>query len=121
MVDLGIILQGLRKQYKLTQADVARKMNVSVGTVARWEGNAAIPSAERLIQLSILYNVPLNYLVGIDTEKSIAIDKLTKRQQNVIYDLVAEFQRKKGVEKSLTAKQHEILGVLLEEFQNRGD
>ena len=78
MFDLGLILQELRNSNNYTQTQVARRLNVSVATVGRWENNYKTPSTEHLIDLSVQYNVSLNYLVGREKEKAIVIERLTK-------------------------------------------
>lgn len=118
MFDLGIVLKNLRTEAGYTQSHVARKLNVSTATVGRWENNYKMPSVERLIELSVLFNVPLNYLVGIEQEKAIVIDRLTKRQQDLLVTLILEFQNTKKGNAGLSDRQQDILNVLLMEFNS---
>lgn len=74
MFDFGARLQGLRRERGWTQAQVADRLQVSPLTVSRWEQNYIFPSTERLIELSSLYNIPLNYLIGLDKEKAVVVD-----------------------------------------------
>lgn len=116
MFDLGFILKKLRKSNMYTQTQVARRLNVSVTTVGRWENNYKIPSTEHLIDLSVLYNVPLNYLVGLEKEKTIVIDRLTKSQQELINMIVLEFESNTETNKELTQNQQTIINLLFKEF-----
>lgn len=119
MFDLGLLLKELRSEAGYTQAQIAKKLNVSTVTVGRWENNYKMPSIGRLIELSVLFNVPLNYLVGIEQEKSIVIDNLTKRQQNLLNTLILEFQNMKKSNCGLSDRQQDILNVLLMEFNSK--
>ena len=56
-------LKKLRKNAKLTQEDVAERINVSRQTVAKWEAGDSLPDIDSCIMLSKLYNVTLDDLV----------------------------------------------------------
>lgn len=56
-------LKALRKNAKLTQEDVAEKLNVSRQSVAKWELGESLPDIENCILLAKLYNVSLDDLV----------------------------------------------------------
>lgn len=120
MFDLGLLLKNLRKQSGLTQRQLSEKLDVTVTTIGRWESNYKMPSIERLIELSRVFHVPLNYLVGIEKEKSIVIDHLNQRQQNLLNTLVLEFQsdnNKSG--HGLSERQQDILNAILVEFNEQ--
>lgn len=116
MFDLGLILRELRKRNHYTQKQVARRLDVSEATVVRWENNYKIPSTQHLIDLSVLYNVPLNYLVGREKEKAIVIERLTKSQQDLISMLVLEFENSGEMGRELTQRQQTIINLLFKEF-----
>lgn len=116
MFDLGLILKGLRESNNYTQMQVARRLNVSVATVGRWENNYKTPSTEHFVDLSVLYNVPLNYLVGREKEKAIVIERLTKSQQEIISMLVLEFENDIKTSRELTQRQQTIINLLFKEF-----
>lgn len=69
-----------------------------------------------MIDLAVLYNVSINYLVGIEKEKVIVIERLTDTQKAIINTLVLEFQDKKRIGKELTQRQQQILNNLINEF-----
>ncbi len=56
-------LKKMRKAAKLTQEQVAEKLNVSRQSVAKWESGETLPDIESCILLSKLYNVTLDELV----------------------------------------------------------
>lgn len=116
MFDLGLVLKELRKRNNYTQLQVARRLNVSVATIGRWENNFKTPSTEHLIDLSVLYNVPLNYLVGLEKEKAIVIERLTKSQQELINLMVLEFESDYKMSRELTQRQQTIINLLFKEF-----
>lgn len=98
MLDFGERLRALRKEKGYTQKVIAEKMNVSQNTVVRWENNYKFPTQNNLIQLSRIFHVSLDYLVG-----------------TVLNTLVLEFQfRQKGT--GLTQRQMNILNAVIVAF-----
>ncbi len=116
MFDLGLLIKNLRKQSGLTQKQLAKKLNVTVTTIGRWESNYKIPSINRLIQMASIFHVPLNYIAGIEKERSIVTDNLTQRQQNILNTLVLEFQSDNKNNYGLSERQQDILNAVLIEF-----
>lgn len=66
----GENLMNLRKQNKMTQEQVAEKLEISRQTVSNWELNQTKPDLDQLIGLSRLYNVSLDELAEIDIKAS---------------------------------------------------
>lgn len=61
-------LAALRKEHGYSQLYVAERLNVSRQAISRWEVGSSVPSTENLLELSRLYGVPLDELVGRDAE-----------------------------------------------------
>ena len=66
--NLGEKLKEARENANLSQQDVADKLNVSRQTVSKYELNINEPDLETLKELSYLYQVDINYLLGMDTK-----------------------------------------------------
>lgn len=116
MIDIGLILKGLREDNSYTQAKLAKRLGVSITTIASWESGMKFPTIDRLIVLAKLYSVPLDFIVGINREKSIILDDLTQQQKNLLKTLILEFQSKGISPPGLTDRQKDILSDLLAEF-----
>lgn len=110
----GHIIRSLRIDCGLTQKQVAKAIEVAPVTVGRWENDAKYPSTERLIKLAELFHVSLNYLVGLDDEKSISLDGLSETQKSILVQLVSELQNKQA--KGLTDTRQMLLGRTIKEF-----
>jgi len=54
----------LREQHGWTQEELAKKVLSSRSKVAKWENNSVIPDIESLIQLSDIFDITLDHLVG---------------------------------------------------------
>lgn len=59
-------LQYLRKRDKITQEDLAEKLNVSRQSVSKWETGEAYPETEKLLAICDLFNVSLDGLMRAD-------------------------------------------------------
>ena len=58
------ILLKLRTQAGLSQEELSQKLFVTRQAVSRWETGETIPNTDTLKQLSKLYNVSINTLLG---------------------------------------------------------
>lgn len=64
MSKLGIRLKELRKTRKLTQPQLAEKLNVGKSTVAMWETGDREPDYNMLQKIADFFNVSIDYLLG---------------------------------------------------------
>ncbi len=58
-------LKKLRKERKLTQADVAKVLNITVSAYGNYELGQRSPTPDVLKKLSAFFNVSVDYLLGI--------------------------------------------------------
>ena len=55
----------LRKERGLSQATVAKDLNVSLGIICYWETNKSDPTASNIAKLARYFNVSSDYLLGL--------------------------------------------------------
>ena len=60
----------LRKKNNLTQIELAEKLNYSDNAIYRWERAEVTPNIETLVQISEVFNVPLNSLLEDNAVKA---------------------------------------------------
>lgn len=63
---VGDKIKELRKQNRLTQADLAKKLNVAPSSVSAWEGNLNRPLMDKITVLADLFDVPLTYFFDVE-------------------------------------------------------
>lgn len=76
----------LRKGRDLTQEQLAGQLNVSRQSISKWESGQVIPEVEKIIELSKVFNVTLDYLLKpseID-ELSVKTDMLEQQQKQLL-------------------------------------
>ncbi len=66
-ITIGKKLLYLRKKSKLTQAELAEKLNYSDKAISKWEKGESLPSVEVFYKISKLYGVSLDYIIGDET------------------------------------------------------
>ena len=86
-------LAALRKEHGYSQLYVAERLQVSRQAISRWEVGSSVPSTENLMELSRLYGVSLDELVGHD-EKS---PTQTAPERETVHGEVVPQQQKTGV------------------------
>lgn len=61
----------LRKTNKMTQLELAEKLNYSDKAVSKWERGESIPDVSVLVEIARVFSVTLDYLVSADHEKCV--------------------------------------------------
>ena len=74
----------LRKRNRMSQEDLAEKLNVSRQTISRWESNTAMPDADNLLGLSKVFNVTIDYLLNDDYRSDDDLPKIKVMQNDNI-------------------------------------
>ncbi len=89
---LGDKLKTLRIQHGLTQVEVAERIGVSKSIISYYETSERQPSYEALIKLASLYKVTTDYLLGIETKKTVEVTGLSKKQLDLVLALIDTFK-----------------------------
>lgn len=88
MHDLGSLLKKLRLENELTQEELSNKLNslynikLNKGMISKWESNKSEPRFEYIKYLSKIYNVSLDYLLGLTNYKNEKDKQINKNQFN---------------------------------------
>ena len=80
--NIGKFIAELRKEKKLTQSDLAEKLNVSTNAVSKWERGLC------LMDISLLK--PLSEILGISVSELLKGKKIEKVDDNIINDTLTE-------------------------------
>lgn len=101
-------LAALRKKHGYSQLHVAECLNVSRQAISRWEVGSSVPSTENLMELSRLYGVSLDELVGYDTKEKVSP---TPDSQTVYSEQIPE-QQKIGIVNAPKKKSYIVIAVV---------
>lgn len=89
----------LRKGRDLTQEQLAEQLNVSRQSISKWESGQVIPEVEKIVELSKVFNVTLDYLLKpseID-ELSVKTDMLEQQQKQLLNREQTRIKIKKNI------------------------
>lgn len=67
---IGDRIRELRKQRRYSQAQLAKKLNVTQGAVSQWENGQTVPAADQLISIASLFGVTVDQLLGRADEQA---------------------------------------------------
>lgn len=65
--NLGNKIRELRLAFKLSQEDLAKKLDISIKSIQRYENNKSTPSNFSLIKIAEYFNVSSDYLLGLNS------------------------------------------------------
>lgn len=68
-----------RKQYKLSQEDLAEKIGVTRQTISNWELNETSPDLKQASKLCDIFNISMDELIG---KENVILTKLDKTENN---------------------------------------
>lgn len=77
---IGNNISNLRKREKLTQLELATKLNYSDKAVSKWEHGDALPSVEDLISICNFFHITLDQLV----DENLDVDNKRKAKDAVV-------------------------------------
>ena len=83
MFDFGARIKQLRISCHMSQETLDKKLDRSKSIICSYENNVRIPPLDVLVKLAVIFNVSLDYLIGIDKNEMISISKLDDEQKRV--------------------------------------
>lgn len=71
-------IKALREARGWTQAELARRLNITRNGVNSWEQGLSMPSPACLVDLAKLFSVSTDYLLGVERLKAVNVTGLKK-------------------------------------------
>lgn len=90
--EIGLKIRQLRVQRNMSQISLAQQLGVSKSVISSYENGVHLPPYDVLIQISRIFNVSTDYLLGVNTNKSINVDGLTDTQIEALTKIVNELK-----------------------------
>lgn len=88
-------IKELREASNLTQTELSKKLGITRSSVNAWELGISVPSTTYLIELAQLFHVSTDYLLGLSTNNTIDVSRLSEKEIVLIYELVEYFKSQK--------------------------
>lgn len=84
MISFGKKIAALRKGLKLSQTELAKKLNTSVSVISRYERDEMAPSIDTAKKLAALLNTSVGYLLGESENDNLLKDpKMMERLKEI--------------------------------------
>ncbi|MBM7708243.1 helix-turn-helix domain-containing protein [Enterococcus lemanii] len=124
---LGDKIMHHRKKAGWTQEEFAEKLNVSRQSVSKWEGNQSIPDVNKLLQISELFGVSVDYLLKealvepefLEGEEDTGIRQVSLEETNQYIEISEKAAKKIGLGVSLCILSPTALMFLIAASENR--
>ena len=87
-------IKHLREQSGMTQADLARRLNITRSSVNAWEIGISVPSTQCIVELANLFGVSTDFLLGVDSSSTVNLSGLTEEDVRLVYHVVAHLREK---------------------------
>lgn len=71
-------IKALREARGWTQAELARKMNMTRNGINSWEQGLSMPSPPSLVDLARLFSVSIDYLLGVENYSAVNVTGLNE-------------------------------------------
>ncbi len=84
-------IKELRLQREWSQAELARRLNVTRSSVNAWEMGISAPTTQYVVELAGLFHVSSDYLLGISREKQLNLSQFQEEEVQLIYHLIDYF------------------------------
>ncbi len=86
-------IKDLRERDGYSQTALSKKLGLTRSSINAWETGISVPSTQYLVELSRLFKVSTDYILGMDVSESLRIGSLTVEQKNILCALVDQFER----------------------------
>lgn len=80
-------IKALRESRGWTQAELARRMNMTRNGINSWEQGLSMPSPQSLVDLARLFSVSTDYLLGVEKHNTVNVTGLDEKDVALIAQL----------------------------------
>lgn len=78
----------LRESSGLTQASLAKQLNITRSSVNAWEMGISVPSTQYIVELARLFKVSTDYLLDVDSSSVLNTEGLTENDILLLHQIV---------------------------------
>lgn len=80
-------IKALREARRWTQAELARRMNMTRNGINSWEQGLSMPSPPSLVDLAKLFSVSTDYLLGVENHSTVNVTGLNEEDVALLAQL----------------------------------
>ena len=72
----------LRKEKKLTQDEIAKKLNITAQSVSKWENDNSYPDVALLVDIASIFNITVDELLGKESKTATILEEHERKDIN---------------------------------------
>ena len=91
---IGDTIRSLREQAGYSQAGLAKKLGVTRSSVNAWESGLSAPTAVYIIELSKLFHVSSDFILGLDNTMQLNLSEFSEEEVRILYSLINYFSNR---------------------------
>ena len=84
-------IKELRERAGMSQAQLAKKLDVTRSSVNAWEMGLSTPTTQYVVAMTKLFHVSADYILGIESDKSISLQGYTEEEVALLLNLLRYF------------------------------
>ena len=81
-------IKELRELNGMTQTTLAQRLGMSRTAVNSWEMGTSVPSTQYIVEMTRIFGISADYLLGTESKLSIDISSLSSRERKLLFELV---------------------------------
>lgn len=83
----------LREKNNMTQAALAKRLNITRSSVNAWEMGISVPSTQYIVELAQLFHVSTDFLLGLNQTACIDVSGLMDDDIQLVCGIVAHLRK----------------------------
>ncbi len=87
-------IKSLREEKGFTQSSLAKKLGVTRSCVNAWEMGLSVPSTQGIVELSAIFDISTDYLLGVDRTATLSVQGLQEEDVQLVYNLICHLRKK---------------------------
>ena len=88
-------IRELRERAGYSQAQLAKKLDVTRSSVNAWEMGLSSPTTQYIVAMSKLFHIPTDYILGTSSGLTVSLEGYTNREITLVLDLLRYFDEHK--------------------------
>ena len=91
---LGEKLKALRTAKKMSQKDLAERIDIAKSVISFYESGDRFPSYDVLIKIARIFNVTTDYLLDVERERTVNVSGLSEEDIAAVTTVIDALKRK---------------------------